>query len=192
MNTNHCWIPKLSQWSAAQSSVADATPDEESSISILLSWDEYTGLRTFMNWDQNWNVCCYLWAPEIYAVLQRLQSLLSPDFFWKNGCSKKLRRTKFDLSGGAFFFSQKPPTLLWSKGPEVCVYTRNSVLQCAWVSYTFYHKTVSSSIFDAVFWHKLSVHVCELELKHKLVAYKIKKGEVNLTVIFTPLFHTRA
>lgn len=104
MNTNHCWIPKLSQWSAAQSSVADATPDEESSISILLSWDEYTGLRTFMNWDQNWNVCCYLWAPEIYAVLQRLQSLLSPDFFWKNGGSKKLRRTKFDLSGGLSFF----------------------------------------------------------------------------------------
>lgn len=57
-----------------------------------------------MNWDQNWNVCCYLWAPEIYAVLQRLQSLLSPDFFWKNGGSKKLRRTKFDLSGGLSFF----------------------------------------------------------------------------------------
>lgn len=131
MNTNHCWIPKLSQWSAAQSSVADATPDEESSISILLSWDEYTGLRTFMNWDQNWNVCCYLWAPEIYAVLQRLQSLLSPDFFWKNGCSKKLRRTKSDLSGGGFLFFSKATYTALIKGPwGLCVYEKLSTSVC--------------------------------------------------------------
>lgn len=48
------------------------------------------------------------------------------------------------------------------------------------------------SIFDTVFWHKLSVHVCELALNHKLVAYKNKKREVNLIVVFPLLFYAKA